>query len=67
MAWEKQKELQKKYSLNDLPDLNELVSMVNECKEERTRALFSILYLTGGRISEIVKDKKLEYMGITPK
>jgi len=71
MAWQIQKELQKKYSLSDLPDLNELVSMVNECKEPRVKALFSILYLTGCRISEILAKKGTDFQGdfqgLTPK
>jgi len=68
-SWKRQKELQKKYRLDEVPDLNELINIINSIKIERgnyynyytarARALFSLYYLTGCRVSEIVKCNSL--------
>jgi integrase len=68
-AWQRQKNLQKQYSIDDLPDIKELVNIINNIKigrgqyanyyTSRARALFSLYYLTGCRASEIVKCNNL--------
>lgn len=50
MAWEKQKELQKE----DIPSWEEMVELVEGMKDQDLRALFSILYVTGARIKEVI-------------
>jgi len=68
-AWQRQKLLQKQYSIDDLPDIKELVNIINNIKigngqyanyyTARARALFCMYYLTGCRVSEIVKCNSL--------
>lgn len=50
MAWEKQKELQKQ----DIPSYEDMINMANAIKDDDLRALFSILYVTGARINEVI-------------
>lgn len=51
-SWSKQKELQKNL---DRPSLNDIKTMAEQIEDLRVRALFIIGYLTGGRVSEIVR------------
>ena len=68
--WEEQKKLQEKYRADEVPTLHELQTIIKNIdigKEHklfqtmRAQALFVIYYLTGCRISEVVKIKKLRY------
>ena len=53
--WTHQKELK----LKDIPNQNEVFILVNNIHQLRLKALITMCYLTGGRISELVKCKKL--------
>lgn len=66
--WTRQKELQKKYAYEEVPDLDELNSIIEDIKlgkidvirqTKRARALFAMYYLTACRLSEIIKVSKL--------
>lgn len=50
--WSTQKLLKKK----EIPERGQIISIANSIPHLRNRALFIISYLTGGRISEIVKE-----------
>src|SRR3990167_6102198 len=54
-SWKYQKELKKK----KIPNQQELIMMIDTIPQARIKALISIAYLTGGRISEIVPIKYL--------
>lgn len=63
MAWEKQKELQKE----DIPSHEDMINMADSISEPDLRALFSILYVTGARINEVIhssqrKDFVIDYV-----
>lgn len=67
-AWRTQKELQKKYSNQDLPSIDEIDSIISRIKigkvntnyyTQRAKALFAMYYLTAGRATEILKTTKL--------
>ena len=54
MAWELQNKLKKK----DIPSWKEILEYVDEISNERVRALFAIIYLTGCRITEALCIQK---------
>jgi len=54
MAWQKQKELLK----NRIPSLNDVKEMINNIDNLRNAALISLVYLSAGRINEVVKQLK---------
>ena len=67
-AWSRQKQLKKRYKEEDVPDIDELVVIIeniivqNDVRgkyTKRARALFAMYYLTGCRASEIVRCNKL--------
>jgi len=72
--WSRQKELQKKYSQDDVPDLEELGNIIDSikiehwCKSkfytERAKALFALYYLTACRASEFLKCRMLRRQAI---
>ena len=54
-AWAVQTELKQK----DIPTPADIKAIINSISPERIKALIAMAYLTGGRISEIVKTKYL--------
>ncbi len=67
-AWSRQKELQKKYAYEDVPDIDELKNIIDSInvgkvdivkQTKRAKALFAMYYLTACRVSEIVKVTNL--------
>ena len=68
--WQRQKQLQKKYRMEEVPDIDELVRIIirinigkdnPQLRTKQARALFALYYLTGCRASEIVKCPYLRY------
>jgi len=64
--WKRLRELQKKYSMDEVPSIYELVNLTKQIGELskdsfklRNQALFVMYYLTGCRASEILKTDKL--------
>ena len=67
-AWSRQKELQKKYAYEEVPDMDELKNIIDSIhagkidivkQTKRAKALFAMYYLTACRVSEIVKVTEL--------
>ncbi len=58
--WQYQKELQKE----KVPSPEEIYNVALKIQSERTKALFVLGYLTGGRISELVGEKGVFKQGI---
>jgi len=54
-AWSQQAKLK----MQSIPTPEGLLATINKCKHPRNKALMAIAYLTGGRISEIVKENYL--------
>jgi len=52
--WGKQTWLSEKKYRKGVPDLKEVLKLAESILDVRTRALFSLLYLTAGRISEVL-------------
>ena len=52
MPWEKQKELQ----AQDIPTYEEIYQVCISIDNLKHRALFALVYLTAGRISEVVRE-----------
>ena len=74
--WTRQKELQRRYQSDEVPDIPELVNIISKIKMDmwqwkyhtrRARALFAMYYLTGCRASEIVKCLSLRRQKIQKK
>jgi integrase len=68
MAWKRQRALKRKYSHEEVPDIAELVTIINQIsigelhqkyQSLRAKALFAMYYLTGCRVSEITRCEKL--------
>ncbi len=68
VAWSRQKELQKKYAYEEVPDIDELKNIIDRInvgkvdivkQTKRAKALFAMYYLTACRVSEIVKVTNL--------
>lgn len=58
--WSSQKKLKKE----EIPTQEELIVIARQIKNLQERALFILIYLTGGRISEVVREpylRKVEY------
>ena len=53
--WEKQRAL--KGDDSPVPDIHYIIETAETIKSNRTRALYCLLYLTGGRICELVRKK----------
>jgi len=53
-AWDKQKELQQQ----KIPSMVEMKNILISIPDERHRVLLTLMYLTAGRVSEIVEDLK---------
>ena len=69
-AWNRQKELQKIYSYEEVPSLEEIYNLILNItygnvninsQTLRAKALIAMYYITGCRLSEIVKSKKIDY------
>jgi len=54
IAWELQKELQK----NPIPNQQRLKEMIYDCKDPIAKILFTVAYLTGARINEVLDIRK---------
>lgn len=51
-AWSNQKELQKQ----DIPTYEEMYKLIEAINDPRNKALIALLYLTAGRITEVVQE-----------
>ena len=66
-AWDRHLELLRQ----DVPPIEEVIAKINAIKNLRIKAFVSIMYLSGARLEELIKHKKIatgkEYRGIVRK